>query len=274
MAFATEPYILNSYTVRRTNGGVILHTPYEQPSLCVDQDVPLSLLIHTLTVPLNEVEPMLASSAPSALQISKFQKTLQASSLSLLAHIAYPHETVLKPPFQKTQTFQHNKEHDFISSFKAFAETRDKESTNTHRIHSTSSQQLENIPDVMLFPLTSSDYTRSSLSYKFLDGSIAPNEFGIQKATDIALLKMARNNGRAYSDEDVASFRNYYSNIAYKATEAAILKESKESNTLASKSRKFAAQMNKLRNNDNETKDHLHSSYEIYSKKKDNVFFF
>lgn len=177
------------------------------------------------------------------------------------------------PPSQKTQTFQHNKEHDFISSFKAFAETRDKESTNTHRIHSTSSQQLENIPDVMLFPLTSSDYTRSSLSYKFLDGSIAPNEFGIQKATDIALLKMARNNGKAYSDEDVASFRNYYSNIAYKATEAAILKESKESNSLASKSRKFAAQMKKLRNNDNETKDHLHSSYEIYSysKKKDNV---
>jgi hypothetical protein len=273
--FATEPYILNSYTIRRTNGGVILHTPYEQPTLCVDQGVPLSLFIHTLTVPINEVEPMLVSSAPSALQISKFQKTLQASSLSLLAHIAYPQETVLKPPTQKTQKFQHNKEHDFISSFKAFAETRDDTSTNTHRIRSIStSQQVENIPDVMLFPLTSSDYTRASLSYKFLDGSkaLAPNEFGIQKATDIALLKMARNNGRAYSDDDVASFRNYYSNIAYKATEAAMLKESEESNTLASKSRKFAAQMKKLRNNETkENKNHSHLSYEINSLKKNNM---
>lgn len=269
--FASFPYILDSYTVRRSQGGVLLHTPYGLPPLYADRDVPLSLRTYQLTVPLQEVEPMVASTSPSALQIARFQKSLQGPSSSLLAHIAFPHETVLTPPPSISSrcggdnNINNNgkgnngrrRDNDFVSSFKSFAETSHTPSSATnHRLYTSAAREPELIPDVMMYPpgasTSSSSSTLSSYNYNFINNgqALPPDELGLQKASDIALLKIARNDGKAYGEDDVAYFRHFYSSIAYSAAEAASNRDSTESANSASKARKWAATMNRLRSSE------------------------
>jgi len=220
---------------------------------------------------------MVASTSPSALQIARFQKSLQGPSSSLLAHIAFPHETVLTPPPSISSrggvggdnNYNNNngkgnngrrRDHDFVSSFKSFAETSQTSSSSSssssasnHRLYTPSAREPELIPDVMMYPPGVSTSSSSSTlpSYMINNGGVLPpNEMGLQKASDIALLKIARNDGNAYGEDDVAYFRHFYSSIAYAAAEAASNRDSIESANSASKARKWAATMNRLRSSE------------------------
>jgi len=107
----------------------------------------------------------------------------------------------------------------------------------------------------MMYPpgaSTSSSTTLPSYSYNLINngGALPPDEMGLQKASDIALLKIARNDGKAYGEDDVAYFRHFYSSIAYAAAEAASNRDSTESANSASKARKWAATMNRLRSSE------------------------
>jgi hypothetical protein len=107
----------------------------------------------------------------------------------------------------------------------------------------------------MMYPpgaSTSSSTTLPSYSYNLINngGALPPDEMGLQKASDIALLKIARNDGKAYGEDDVAYFRHFYSSIAYAAAEAASNRDSIESANSASKARKWAATMNRLRSSE------------------------
>lgn len=246
--FASEPYILNSYSVRRSHGGVLYHTPYGSPPLYADRDIPLALRTYQLTVPINDIEPMVASTAPSALQISKFQKSLQGPSSSLLAHIAFPHETVLTPPPIMKSSRGNDKKNDidFVNSFKSFAESNQTSTGSTNRPYTSSSREPELFPDVMMY--SPGAKTTISPSIQIPNGALPPpDEIGLHKASDIALLKIARNDGKPYGEDDVQYFRHFYSAIAFTAAESALQREKSESKTFASKARKWTDTMKRLR---------------------------